>query len=110
LQVVATLGFLRLKYPYKSLTNRSGLPDDPRRTIDFVMSLSVFLAICVLACDFMIYAFFQWTFGEKHRQRKRRYGSPRIARNTSIKIAASRAYLVVSQERRCQQQTEREVA
>lgn len=99
-----------LEHPYKSLTNCSGLPDVPRRTIDFVMSLNVFLAVSVLACDFMIYAFFQWTFGEKYRQRKRRYGSQRIATNTSIKIAASRPYLVASQERCCQQQTEREVA
>jgi hypothetical protein len=32
------------------------------------MSLNAYIAICVLACDFLIYAFFQWTFGEKHRE------------------------------------------
>lgn len=29
------------------------------------MSVTVFLALCVLGLDFMIYAFFQWTYGDK---------------------------------------------
>jgi hypothetical protein len=29
------------------------------------MSLTVFLALCVLGLDFMIYALFQWTYGDK---------------------------------------------
>jgi hypothetical protein len=57
--------------PYKSLTNCSGLAHIPRATIYFVMSLNVSIAICVLACDFLIYAFFRWTFGEKHREFRR---------------------------------------
>jgi hypothetical protein len=28
------------------------------------MSLTVFLALCVLGLDFMIYALFQWTYGD----------------------------------------------
>jgi hypothetical protein len=40
------------------------------------MSLNVFIAICVLACDFLIYAFFQWTFGEKYRDVRRRRSIP----------------------------------
>jgi len=36
------------------------------------MSLNVMMAVCVLACDFLIYAFFQWTFGEKRREFARR--------------------------------------
>jgi hypothetical protein len=35
------------------------------------MSLNVFIAIGVLACDFLIYAFFRWTFGTKHREFRR---------------------------------------
>jgi hypothetical protein len=38
-------------------------------------SLTVFLAICILGCDFMIYVLFHWLFGEKrpkhHSFRKR---------------------------------------
>jgi len=33
------------------------------------MPLIVLVAISVLACDFTIFMFFQWTFGEKHRGR-----------------------------------------
>lgn len=29
------------------------------------MSLTVFLALCVLGLAFMIYALFQWTYGDK---------------------------------------------
>jgi hypothetical protein len=31
------------------------------------MSLNVFLAFCILGVDFMIYALFQWTYGDKRR-------------------------------------------
>jgi hypothetical protein len=30
------------------------------------MSLNLFLAFCILRTDFMIYAFFQWTYGARH--------------------------------------------
>jgi hypothetical protein len=36
------------------------------------MSLTVFLALCVLGVDFMIYFFFKMVYGEKHRNRPRR--------------------------------------
>jgi hypothetical protein len=36
------------------------------------MSLTVFLAICVLGLDFMIFVLFQWLYGEKNRNRVRR--------------------------------------
>jgi len=29
------------------------------------MSLTVFLALCILGLDFMIYELFQWTYGDK---------------------------------------------
>jgi len=36
------------------------------------MSLTVFLAFCVLGCDFLLYVLFQWTYGEKRRKYGRR--------------------------------------
>ncbi len=32
-----------------------------------MMSLTIFLAICVLGLDFMIFLLFQWTYGDKRR-------------------------------------------
>jgi hypothetical protein len=29
------------------------------------MALNVFLTLCILGIDFMLYAFFQWTYGDK---------------------------------------------
>jgi len=36
------------------------------------MSLTVFLAICILGCDVLIYFLYEWAFGESERIRKRR--------------------------------------
>jgi hypothetical protein len=36
------------------------------------MSLTVFLAICILGCDLLLYILFQWVYGEKRRERSRR--------------------------------------
>jgi len=36
------------------------------------MSLTMFLAFCILGCDFMLYVLFQWIYGEKHRKHPRR--------------------------------------
>lgn len=41
------------------------------------MSLTVFLAICVLGLDFMIFVLFQWLYGEKNRNRFRRSAARR---------------------------------
>jgi hypothetical protein len=65
------------------------------------VSLNVFIGICVLACDFLIYAFFQWTFGEKYRKFRR---TPK----TAPKPHLSKPYIVATPER--YRQTEREVA
>ena len=43
------------------------------------MSLTVFLAICVLGLDFMIFVLFQWLYGEKNRNRFRRSAARRQA-------------------------------
>ena len=36
------------------------------------MSLTIFLALCILGCDFLLYVLFQWVYGEKHRKHARR--------------------------------------
>ena len=41
------------------------------------MSLTVFLAFCILGCDFLLYALFQWIYGEKHRNHARRSAARR---------------------------------
>jgi hypothetical protein len=36
------------------------------------MSPTIFLALCILGMDFMLYALFQWTYGDKRRSIARR--------------------------------------
>jgi hypothetical protein len=36
------------------------------------MSLTIFLAICILGIDVLIYFLYEWAFGESERLRKRR--------------------------------------
>jgi len=53
------------------------------------MSLTVFLAICILGCDFLLYALFQWIYGEKRRNRLHRSATNRKKnRNFSSKEIA----------------------
>jgi hypothetical protein len=44
------------------------------------MSLTVFLALCILGLDFMIYALFQWIYGEKRRAFARQVAARKRAR------------------------------
>ncbi len=46
------------------------------------MSVTIFLAICVLGLDFMIYALFQWTYGDKRRALARKIAAHRNALQT----------------------------
>jgi len=46
------------------------------------MSLTVFLAFCILGCDFLLYVLFQWIYGEKHRKHARRAAARRQRRRT----------------------------
>ena len=39
------------------------------------MSITVFLAFCILGCDFLLYVLFQWIYGEKHRKHAHRVGA-----------------------------------
>jgi len=41
------------------------------------MSLTVFLALCILGLDFMIYAFFQWIYGDKRSALARQLAAAR---------------------------------
>jgi hypothetical protein len=56
------------------------------------MSLTVFLAICVLGLDFMIFVLFQWLYGEKNRNRVRRSSARRQTTHsqTSLYYISSR--------------------
>jgi hypothetical protein len=46
------------------------------------MPLTMFLAFCVLGCNFLLYALFQWTYGEKYRKHARRSAARRKGRHT----------------------------
>jgi hypothetical protein len=48
------------------------------------MSLTVFLALCILSCDFLLYVLFQWIYGEKHRKNPRRMASKGEKRQTLV--------------------------
>lgn len=68
--------------PNKFLTNYSGLSILRSETLgsgsksgswnEWIMSLTVFFALCILGIDFMIYFFFKLVYGEKHGVRSRR--------------------------------------
>jgi len=58
------------------------------------MSLTVFLALCILGIDFMIYALFQWTYGDKRSEIARQLA----ARKNALKKQSHRPFLVASQK------------
>jgi hypothetical protein len=43
------------------------------------MSATVFLAFCILGCDFLLYVLYQFTYGEKRRGLSRRSAAPKQA-------------------------------
>jgi hypothetical protein len=43
------------------------------------MSLSIFIALCIVGVDFLIYVLFQWTFGDKRRAMERKLAAQRAA-------------------------------
>ena len=53
------------------------------------MSLNVFLALCILGVDFMIYALFQWTYGDKRGAHGRHLAA--------LKNQSPRPFLVASE-------------
>jgi hypothetical protein len=56
------------------------------------MSLTIFLALCILGIDFLIYALFQWIYGEKRRAFARQVA----ARNRARKDQSDSPFLVVT--------------
>jgi hypothetical protein len=46
------------------------------------MSLTVFLAFCILSCDFLLYVLFQWIYGEKYKNHARRVAARREKRRS----------------------------
>jgi hypothetical protein len=57
------------------------------------MSITVFLAFCILGCDFLLYVLYQFTYGEKRRGLARRSAAPRSA----VDQPDARPFLVASQ-------------
>jgi hypothetical protein len=54
------------------------------------MSLTVFPALCILGLDFMIYALFQWTYGDKRNALARQLA----AHKNALKKQSPRPVLV----------------
>jgi hypothetical protein len=48
------------------------------RASEAAMSLTIFLAFCILGCDFLLYVLFQWIYGEKHRKHARRVAQRKL--------------------------------
>jgi hypothetical protein len=59
------------------------------------MSATLFLAFCILGCDFLLYFLFQWTYGEKRRGLTRRSPAPKGAMNQPD----ARPFLIASRKR-----------
>jgi len=58
------------------------------------MALIVFLALCILGVDFLIYAFFQWTYGDKRNALNRQLAAYKKA----PKDRTPRPFLVASHQ------------
>jgi hypothetical protein len=64
------------------------------RPSEETMSLTVFLAFCILGLDFMIYALFQWIYGDKRNALARQLA----ARKNALKEQSPRPFLVALQK------------
>lgn len=49
------------------------------------MSLTVFLAFCILSCDFLLYVLLQWIYGEKHRNHASR-AAARLEKRRTLSV------------------------
>jgi hypothetical protein len=93
----------------RNLTNSSRTPQDfskpaPRSCFQWrqdltrpgveTMGLTLFFALCILGVDFMIYALFQWTWGDKRRAIARQVAAHRKAFDKQPR----RPFVVPSQE------------
>ena len=57
------------------------------------MSTTIFIAFCILGLDFMIYAFFRWTYGDKRDKLARQLA----ARKKALEEPSPRPFLLASQ-------------
>jgi hypothetical protein len=57
------------------------------------MSATVFLAICILGCDFLLYVLYQFTYGEKRRGLSRR---SKAQKHAAMNQPDARPFLVAS--------------
>jgi len=69
------------------------------------MSLTVFLAFCILGCDFLLYVLFQWIYGEKHRNHARRVAARREKRQTLPGKGVEETHVLPFPERAMQHRT-----
>jgi hypothetical protein len=60
------------------------------------MSLTVFLALCVLGLDFMTYVLFQWIYGEKRRGFARQIAARKRARKNQSRFVVPGATNIVT--------------
>jgi hypothetical protein len=60
------------------------------------MSATVFLAFCILGCDFLLYVLYQFTYGEKRRGLSRRSTAPK---HVAMNQPDARPFLVASRRR-----------
>lgn len=58
------------------------------------MSLTIFIAVCVLGIDFLIYVLFQWTFADKRRALQKKLAEQRQA----LQSSPARPFLVTSRK------------
>jgi|ERR1700722_982564 len=57
------------------------------------MSVTLFLALCILGCDFLLYVLYQFTYGEKRRGLSRR---SKASKHATITQPDARPFLVAS--------------
>jgi hypothetical protein len=58
------------------------------------MSTTIFIAFCILGLDFMIYAFFRWTYGDKRNKLARQLA----ARKNALQEPSPRPFLIASRK------------
>ena len=80
--------------PFRSYsTSCAGSPFPPAQS-ELDMSVTVFLAFCILGCDFLLYVLYQFTYGEKRRGLARRSA----ARKSAMNQPDARPFLVASRK------------
>jgi hypothetical protein len=71
------------------------LERDPSAPGDgMMMSVNIFMGLCVLGVDFLIYVLFQWTYGDKRRAMQKKLAEQRKA----MEAEKSRPFLLPSRK------------